>query len=142
MAEVPPIADVHDVISGLARALDDDDFATARTFLAEDCVYEVGETTHRGPAAIVGSYAAASARAHRLFDEVRYESEVGPVTGAAATVTFTDYLFKAGHPWHRYRLQQTFTVDATGRIARIVHEEIPGERARLDDYFKACGIAR
>ena len=80
--------------------------------------------------------------ARRAFDEVRYESEVGPVDGETASVTFTDYLMKAGGRWHRHRCRQEFTVDASGRITHIVHREIPGEREALDAYFAECGVER
>ena len=127
-------------MAALARALDADDLETARTLLAEDCIYETGRETLRGQDRIAASYADASARARRRFDEVRYESEVGPASGATATVTFTDYLLKAGGRWHRYRCQQAFTVGAAGRIVRIVHREFPGERQALEAYFRECGI--
>ena len=135
-------AHIQEVVAKLARALDGDDFPAARACLAADCVYETKRETLRGPEAIIASYAAASAWARRAFDDVRYESQVGAIAGATASVTFTDYLLKAGGRWHRYRCQQEFTVDADDRIARIVHREIPGERERLDAYFAECGIVR
>lgn len=135
-------AEVRQVVERLARALDADDLATARAFLADDCVYETGNETRRGPDEILASYAAASAWAHRVFDEVRYESTVGPVAGATATVTYTDYLFKAGGRWHRHRCRQELTVGGGGRIARIVQREIPGEREALAAYLRECGIER
>ena len=141
MSETQP-TDAGAIVAALARALDADDLAAARTLLADDCVYEAGSGTHRGPEAIVASYGEASARARRAFDEVRYASEVGPAAGATVTVTFTDYLLKAGGRWHRYRCRQVFTVGAAGRIVRIVHREIPGEREALEAYFRECGIER
>jgi ketosteroid isomerase-like protein len=137
-----PPADVHEIVAAMARALDADDLDAVRALLADDCVYQVrGETLH-GPEAIVASYAAASAMARRLFDEVRYESAVEGVSGTTARVAFTDYLLKAGHPWHRYRCRQEFTVGAAGRIVRIVHQEIPSERDALDRHMRECGIER
>jgi hypothetical protein len=133
--------EVAAVAAALARALDADDFVTVRSLLADDCVYETGRETLRGPEAIVSSYAGASAWARRALDEVRYASEVAPAAGAEVTVTFTDYLFRAGGGWHRHRCRQTFTVSG-GRVARIVHDEIEGEREALDAYFRACGIER
>ena len=135
-------SEVSAIVAGLARALDADDFPAARAFLTEDCVYETGHETLRGPAAILASYAAASAWARRAFDEVRYASEVGSASGATAAVTFTDYLLKAGGRWYRHRCRQEFTVGAGGRIVRIVHQELSGEREALDAYFMECGIER
>ncbi len=136
------LAHTREVVEGLARALDGDDFPAARAILAADCAYETKGETLRGPEAIIASYSAASAWARRAFDDVRYESRIESVAGATATVTFTDYLMKAGGRWHRYRCQQEFTVGAGDRIARIEHREIGGEREALDAYFKECGIER
>ena len=135
-------ADVRRLARGLARLLDDDDFSAAHALLAPDCAYETLRETLRGPDPIVDSYRAASEWARRTFDEVRYESEVQSVSGATACVTFIDYLLKAGHGWHRYRCQQEFTLGADGRIVRIVHRDMPGEREALEAYFRECGIER
>src|SRR5262249_8840536 len=130
------------VATAMARALDADDLGAAGALLADDCVYEVRDEMHRGPEATLASYGAASAMARRLFDEVRYASEVESVSASTARVIFTDYLLKAGHPWHRYRCRQAFTVGDDGRIVRIVHEEIASEREALERYFAECGIER
>ncbi len=135
-------ADVRQMVDRLAHLLDADDFSAARALLADDCVYETGSETLRGPDEILASYAGASARARRTFDEVRYESEVESVAGATACVTFTDYLLKAGHRWHRYRCRQELTVGADGRIVRIVHRELPGERQALQAFFATCRMER
>jgi len=130
------------VVARLAHALDADDFTGARACLDEDCVYVGRDDTWRGSEAIIGSYADASRWAHRTFDEVRYESEVGVATGAVVPVTFIDYLLKAGGRWHRYRCRQEFTVGAGGTIVHITHHELPGEREGLERYFQECGIER
>jgi uncharacterized protein (TIGR02246 family) len=131
---------VRDVVGRMARALDADDLQSAALLLSDDCVYEAGAEIHRGSQAIVASYAAASARARHLFDDVRYESTIEAVEGDTATVTFIDYLIKAGGRAHRHRCRQAFTVSADGRITRIVHHELPGERESLAAFLRACGI--
>jgi len=140
--DTPTAAEPRAIAAAMARALDADDLDAARALLADDCVYELRDDTLRGPEAVLASYRDASAMARRLFDEVRYESDIESVSGATARVTFTDYLLKAGHPWHRYRCMQAFTVGTGGRIVRIVHEEIPSEREALERYFRECGIER
>jgi SnoaL-like protein len=138
-------ASAREVVTRLAQALDADDYTSARACLDDDCVYVGRDETWTGSEAIISSYADASAWAHRTFDEVRYASEVGEVTGATGAtvpVTFTDYLLKAGGRWHRYRCRQEFTVGAAGRIVRITHHDLPGERDGLDVYFKECGVER
>lgn len=138
----PDPALVRDVIERLARALDADDFEAAGALLADGCVYEAGDGAKHGPEAVRSAYAAASAWARRAFDDVRYESAVENVIGPTGTVCFTDYVLKAGGRWHRHRCRQEFTVDGNGRIARIVHREIEGEREALDAYLRECGISR
>jgi SnoaL-like domain len=123
-----------------AQALDADDFTAAGRLLADDCAYEAPAETLVGRAAIMASYAAASAWVVKTFDDVRYESVVERVTGRTAEVCFIDYLAKAPSRWHRYRCRQLLTLDPTGAIVRIVHNEIDGERAALETYFRACGI--
>jgi limonene-1,2-epoxide hydrolase len=130
------------VVAQLALALDRDDFPAAAACLAPDCEYETGRETLHGPAAIIASYAAASAWARRALDDVRYESAVEPARGNVVPVRFTDYLMKAGGRWHRHRCVQEFEVGAAGLIVRIVHVELPGEREALDAYFLALGIER
>ncbi|MGH7730298.1 MAG: DUF4440 domain-containing protein [Candidatus Eiseniibacteriota bacterium] len=138
----PTASEARAIVARLAKALDADDFAGARACLDDACVYVGRDHTWRGPDAIMGSYAEASAWGHRTFDEVRYESEVGPGTGPTVSVTFVDYLLKAGRRWHRYRCRQEFMVGAQGRIVRITHHELPGEREGLEGYFRECGIER
>jgi hypothetical protein len=138
----PTASQAQAIVRRLAAALDADDFTTARGLLAADCVYVGREETSHGSEAIVASYADASAWAHRTFDEVRYESEVGPPAGAEVAVTFIDYLLKAGGRWHRYRCRQTFTVGDAARVVRIVHHDLPGEREALEAYFSENGIER
>lgn len=138
----PTTSDALAIVQRLAAALDADDFISARALLADQCLYLGATETRRGAEEIIASYADASAWAHRTFDEVRYASEVGPAAGTTVPVFFTDYLFKAGGRWHRYRCRQDFTVGAGGRIARIVHRDLPGEREALDAFFQENGIER
>ena len=138
----PTASEAQAIVRRLAAALDADDFTTARALLQDQCVYAGASETLLGAEAIIASYADASAWAHRAFDELRYESEAGPAEGAVVQVTFTDYLLKAGGRWHRYRCRQAFTVGADGRVARIVHHDLPGERVALDAYFRENGIER
>ena len=133
---------MESIVARLARALDGDDLPAAAECLAPDCVYETGRESLRGPAAIVASYAAASAWARRALDDVRCESAVEPPRDGVIPVLFTDYLMKAGGKWHRYRCRQEFAVGATGLVTRIVHRELPGERESLEAYFREQGIER
>lgn len=129
------------MVRAIARALDQDDFETVARWLADDCVYETGRATLRGPSAIVASYAEASAWGRRHLDAVRYESAVEPVAGAEVAVRFTDRLEHRGRT-HTHVCRQAFTVGAAGRVTRIVHHDLPGEPEALRAFFAGCGLER
>ena len=128
-------------VQQLAHFLDLDAFELARPLLSSECVYEVRGETHVGPNAILASYAAATRYAHTTFDEIRYESEIvgEPVTGTFS-VRFTDVLAHGGAV-HRHRSLQHWTFGADGRVERIVHEDLPGEREAVRAFALSCGIA-
>ncbi len=128
--------------TAFATALDRDDFTAAGGLVADACVYDTGRETLNGRAAILASYADATAWAHAKFDDVRYESEIESVSGTTATVRFTDYLVKAGGQFHRHRCRQDVTVGPAGTIVRIAHREIAGEREKLEAFLRTCGIER
>lgn len=138
----PATRRLTEIAAAFAAALDADDWTAAGRRLADACVYEAGDEVLQGRAAILGSYAAASAWARSHLDDVRYESEIEAVEGASATVRFTDYLVKAGGFFHRHRCRQRLFVDTAGAIVRIVHQEIPGEREALEEFLGRCGIER
>lgn len=130
------------VATALAQALDRNDFVGAAEWIASHCIYEVRGETIVGSAAILASYAGTSTWVTQMFDEVRYESAVEPPSGDTAAVLYTDYLMKVPGKWHRHRCRQHLTVGESGRVERIVHEDLPGEQESLDRYFEECGIER
>jgi hypothetical protein len=140
MPPLPPDAIVR-VVTAFAKALDHEDFIGAARWLASDATYEIGGRTLVGSVAILASYADASTWAARVFDEVRYESEIGEAEVDRVAVTYTDHLAK-GERRHTHRCRQHLTVNDEGRVSRIVHEEIAGEREKLDAFFAACGVER
>jgi hypothetical protein len=129
-----------DVVRDLARALDADDFARVAQSLAPDCEYRIGEELNCGPEEIVASYAHSSAWARENLDRIEYTSEVEPADGNEVGVRFEDHLVHGGQQ-HRFRCRQRFVVGDAGLVERIVHEEIPGEREALNEFFRANGLA-
>ncbi len=138
----PTPEEVTRVATALARALDRNDFIGAAEWIATDCVYEVRDEIIVGSAQILASYADTATWAERQFDEIRYESEVGEPAGDTAPVLYTDYLMKVPGKWHRHRCRQHLTVGGEGRVVRIFHEDLPGEKESLEAYFRECGIER
>lgn len=134
-----PVVDVAAIATAFARALDADDFETAATFLAPDCLYVTGAETLDGPRAILESYERNSAWARQNLDAVEYESTLVSTNGASASIAFLDRVAK-GTETLDHRCRQTYDVDARGLIVRIEHHDLPGEREKLRAFFDKCGI--
>ncbi len=132
-----PASSILDRARAFAKALDEDDFERVRPLLADACEYEARGAKHRGADAILRSYAEASRFARSSVEEVRYESKV-EAADARATVHFTDIL-RQGIEVHRHHAEQHLTFDAEGKIVRIVHEDLPGERERVAAFLDQHG---
>ena len=126
-------------VAGFGRAVEVADFARAGHFLDPACVFETGRGELVGPAAVLAHYAEAAAAAQSLFDELAKESDADLVGGDRYRIRFTDRLRKGEHI-HVYRFDQVFSVPEGRGITRIVHRERPGERARLDAFFRRAGV--
>jgi len=135
-----PASAARETVTDLALALDADDFARAGCHLDAECVYELGDEILRGPEAILSSYEEATKWAHAQLDEVHYESVVEGEEDGTVTVLFLDDI-RHGEHRHRHRSRQHFTVGESGKVTHIVHEDPPGEREALLDFFRQCGIS-
>jgi hypothetical protein len=117
----------------LAEALDAEDYSAARAVLATGCVYHTATTILVGPHAIIASYRANGEAARGRFDAVEYTSRVEPTGAAEAVITYTDRV-RRGDEWHEYRCRQHIHINKAGLIEEIRHEELPGERQRLQEF--------
>ena len=124
-----------------AEALDLDDFATAESLLASECVYEARAGEIMGATAIVSSYREASAWAKDHLDSIQYASRVEDANESRAAVIFIDHITHQGKS-HSYQCQQLLSFGANGNIVRIQHVELPGQREALNAFFATVGIAR
>ena len=75
---------------------------------------------------------------HARVRAVRNEVRSAP-TGAM--ITFLDHLAHHGHTL-THRCEQHLEFDEAGRICRILHVDLPGEREALAAFFKTLGITR
>ncbi len=116
-----------------AIALDAEDFERVRTLLAPNCAYHAPEGLLIGPDTIVASYRQNAEAARGRFDEIEYRSRVEPSSPAAARITFIDRV-RIGGAWHEYHCRQRICVGAEGLIEEIRHDEIAGERERLEEF--------
>jgi len=128
------------VVHAFAAALDRNDFAGARAFLAPDVRYDDGRETWTGADAVLAAYARSAEWTQRRFDEVRYESAVAADPEGGFVVGYTDYLLKVPGRWHRHRCEQRVWLDDSRRIVRILHRELPGEAESLRAFLEAAGI--
>lgn len=128
------------IATRFAAALDRCDFAEAARYLAADCCYQIGQDVLIGPEAIIASYRESDEWGRGVLEQVVYRSRVEQ-SSDHVTITYIDQLFHHGET-HEYRCQQHLWLDASGRIAQIVHEELPGEREKLDEFFARVGVKR
>ena len=118
---------------GLGGKVNAEDYAAARATLAEGCVYHTGTTALVGPEGIIASYKANAEAAHAHFDEVDYANRVDPSETSGAVITYTDRVRRGGE-WHEFRCRQHVLIGAAGLIEEIRHDELPGERERLQEF--------
>lgn len=126
---------------GFAQAIDDEDFRRAAVFLDPMVVYETGRAELVGVDQTIDAYGEAARQAARMFDELVNENEVDAMGGDRARVRYTDRLRHRGHA-HAFRCQQVLTIPAGRGVVRIVHRELPGERARLQGFMRRAGVGR
>lgn len=128
------------VAKDFATALDRCDFAKAALYLSPDCHYQARSEELIGPDAIVASYRDSAEWASLTLEQVIYESEVQK-DGDDLSVLYTDHIMHQGQT-HEYRSRQHLTINGEGKVIRIVHEELPGEREKLHGFFVRCGVRR
>jgi hypothetical protein len=126
-------SDSQPIARRFAAALDAEDYLAASQFLAEQCVYHLGNATIAGRDAIIGSYRANGESAKRRFESFEYVSDVETTGASDASITFTDRLRSGDHS-HEFRCRQHLRIGLGGLVEEIVHEELPGERQRLEDF--------
>ena len=131
---------VSNVASRFAVALDTEDYETVAELLSIDCEYVARSGVLIGPVAIVASYREAGAWAKASISSVTYESSVRVVDEKFAVVTFVDHFEDSGLR-HSYRCEQSLSIRADGKICRIVHLEIPGQREAADSFLRQIGVS-
>jgi hypothetical protein len=124
-----------------AEALDREDYGEAAALLAPDARYRIGDRVLAGPEAIVASYRENGEWALAALDGVSYESRVEAAGPGRAAITFVDHLEHAMRR-HTHTCRQVVTVNPDGRITEIEHQDLPGERERLDAFFLETGVRR
>ncbi len=128
------------IATRFASALDRCDFDEAAQYLAPGCRYEINGRELVGPDAIIASYRESAEWASGAFEQVVYESEVEQ-EGDSFTVLYIDRLIHHGET-HEHRSHQRLWLNDAGLVIRIVHEDLPGEREKLDAFLARFDVKR
>ena len=128
------------VAERFAKSLDEEDYDVTAECLAEECRYYIAGDEHQGREAVIASYKKAGDWASKTLDAIGYESRVRSDDGRLV-VEFVDHLEHAGQKL-THRCEQHLEFDAEGRICKITHVDLPGEKAAVDLFLKSVGLVR
>lgn len=129
-------------VETLAQALDDDDYVTAASVMADNVEYTIGDEKLHGRDAVIDSYRAGSEMARRIFDRVDYSHEVVPTDDPRVfSISYTDALTASGETL-THMVEQIVTVRPGDGVARIRNVDLPGEAEKVDDFMKRHGLSR
>ena len=129
------------IASSFAAALDRADWDAAQQLLAPGCRYDCRGDTTEGAGAIISAYREVDEWVKRTFERVRYNSQVAALEDGRYRITFRDLIDHRSRHLD-FRCQQLLSLDAAGKITRIEHFDLPGERERADAFNEACGVMR
>ena len=122
--------------TALAKALDAEDYPTARAFLRDDCNYEIRGETIEGAEAIIASYQTNGEAGRERFDDISYESSVEEISPSEALIGYVD-IISHGNCVHIHTCAQQVTIDDAGKVAQITHVDHPGQREMLEAFKNA-----
>lgn len=117
-------------------------FHLAEKFIAPDCEYSYAGNVLKGKA-ILQSFIDNHDNALKKLDKIQYDSsEVESIEGNTVSVLVADQIFvKDKMHLYRDRLIVSFKDDQEPKsIIRIENKRVVGEREKLMEFFKGCGI--
>lgn len=126
-------------VAGLALALDTLDWAGAAGRLDPDCAYDTGQGTLHGRDDTIAALHLAAAPARARLDGLQSERQPLALGGGRFRIDQADRLRHQGQA-HVFRCQQALTLPEGKAVTRIVHRELPGERARLQAFLRRVGV--
>ncbi len=131
---------MQSVAAQFGTSLDQDDFATTKTLLSNDCTYHIGSEVLTGPDAIANSYEQNMIAGRKKLDVLEWgQSRIEPLGDNEFYVHFTDYLTHKGKSY-THRCKQKLTLNDKGKITAIVHIHNEEEQQQLDDYYRQVGL--
>lgn len=130
---------MKEIAEAFGSSLDQDNFQATRQLLSEDCTYDTGSGLLTGPEAICNSYEQNMIEGRKKLDELVWgKCRIEELGEGEYFVHFTDYLTQNGKS-HTFRCKQKVTVHDS-KIVKIVHHEIPEERAALNEFYRSVGL--
>ena len=117
-------------------------FHLAGFFISPDCEYVYAGKILQGKA-VLQSFIDNHENAAKKLDRIQYDSsEVERIEGSTVSVLVADRIYiKDKVHLYRDRLIVTFAEDDDPKsIVRIENKRVDGERDKLMDFFKSCGI--
>jgi ketosteroid isomerase-like protein len=130
--------DAIEIVRRFAIALDGEDYEAGLGLLDAGCVYTIRGETIVGPGAIIDSYRGNGDTAAQVFDGISYGSEVAGGADGWIVIRFFDRIVHAGQRLD-HACEQWVRVGG-GRVVRIEHHDLPGERERLEAFKAAHGV--
>lgn len=122
------------------QALDNDDFKLAKSLLAQDCQYNIGEDLLIGPDQICSSYEQNMIEGRQKLDELKWgESEIEKLNEDEFIIHFTDYLYHQGQQ-HTHRCEQMVFVNNELHIESIKHIHNRVEEEKLDTFYRKVNL--
>ncbi len=123
-----------DVAYQFASLIDNKQFDEAAALLAEDCSYSYREGSYTGRKNIINIYKMNHLQVKRMFDEIRYSSEVELVNPEKFKIHFTDEV-RLGDAWHTSRFDQLLRFE-DGQIVEIQDIQLPGEEEAFREFYQ------
>ena len=122
-------------------ALDQGDWNTVQSLLANDCTYSFRNEEIQGHKTIVDMYQSIGVWVDETFDHVCYESSVEVMGDNRMKLHFRDLLDHAGFHLD-FRCQQIVTIEDGSKITHIQHIDIPGEPEKAARFNADCGVIK
>lgn len=128
------------LISSFVKHMDNNEFESAKRYLADSVVYKFRGQVVLGADQVMGCYKNSYESVSGQIDEIVLESEVVELGNNKWRTNYTDILFKNGKK-HIHRCYQEL-LWLNDKIVEIEHFDIDGEVALLNEFFENHGIVR
>lgn len=131
----------HEIVEAFATALDHDDYESAQSYLHADCRYEVGAEKLIGRSAVIDSFRDNSKWAHSHLDKIVFFHTIERCDEHECVIKFIDLLEHAGKQG-RHECLMHVAINGDGLIEKLLLEDLPGEKQKVNEFLSSVGISR